>query len=167
MAYEFQLPDRFVPWPGRSRLQRVYVLLDLGVSMSAPCWQWMRLDDGTLVAGVDADRAAPCTWYVDLVTVGATSDGIVVRDLYADVIVPEDGRHHRMLDLDELADAVEDGTVDLAAVADGLRRWQRFLDLHLHSDRDPRDRWSDFPPRRLRALMAAPPPLGPIVTAPG
>ena len=166
VAYEFRLPDRFIPWSGRSRLERVYVLLDLGVSMSAPCWRWMRADDGTLIAAVDADRAAPSTWYVDLVTVDATSETVVVRDLYADVMVPEDGRHQRILDLDELADAVEDGTVDLATAADGLRRWQRFLDLHLHGDRDPRDRWTDFPPRRLRALMDAPAPLGPVVTAP-
>jgi hypothetical protein len=165
LAYEFQLPERFVAWPGRSRLERIFVLLDLGVSMSAPCWQWMRADDGTVVAGPDADRAAPATWYVDLVTVSTTADAIVVRDLYADVMVPEDGRHQRILDLDEYADAMEDGRLDLAAAVDGLRRWQRFFDMHLHSDRDPRERWSDFPPQRLRALAALPAPLGPIITA--
>ena len=166
VAYEFELPDRFVARPGRSRLERVFVLLDLGVSMSVPCWQWMRADDATLVAGVDADRATPSTWYVDLVTVSVTDEAIVVRDLYADVMVPEDGRHQRVLDLDEFADAMEDGRLDLATAIDGLRRWQRFFDLHLHSDRDPRERWTDFPPDRLRALAAVPAPLGPIVTAP-
>jgi hypothetical protein len=50
---------------------------------------------------------------------------------------------------------------------DGLRRWQRFLDRHLHASRDPSGTWTDFPPRRLRDLAALPSPLGPIVVAPG
>jgi predicted RNA-binding protein associated with RNAse of E/G family len=126
----------------------------------------MRAPDGTTVAGPDADRTTLSTWYVDLVTVSTSSNVITVRDLYADVMVPEDGRHQRILDLDELADAVEDGTLELATALDGLRRWQRFFDLHLHHDRDPRDRWTDFPPRRLHALSTAPAPLDPIATAP-
>jgi hypothetical protein len=40
----------------------------------------------------------------------------------------------------------------------------RFLDRHLHADRDPQDGWTDFPPRRLGELAALPAPLGPIVT---
>ncbi len=81
-------------------------------------------------------------------------------------MVPEDGRHQRVLDLDEFADAMADGRLDLTTAVDGLRRWQRFFDRHLHGDRDPSGRWSDFPPARLRALAAVPAPLGPIVTAP-
>jgi hypothetical protein len=46
------------------------------------------------------------------------------------------------------------------------RRWQRFLDRHLHAARDPAGQWTDFPPRRLRELAALPAPLGPVVTAP-
>ncbi len=99
-------------------------------------------------------------------TVSVTGDAIVARDLYADVMVPEDGRHQRVLDLDEFADAMADGRLDLTTAVDGLRRWQRFFDRHLHGDRDPSGRWSDFPPARLRALAAVPAPLGPIVTAP-
>jgi hypothetical protein len=91
---------------------------------------------------------------------------VIVRDLYIDVLVPTDGRHQRLLDLDEFADAVEAGQLDAGVAADGLRRWQRFLDRHLHSARDPQDGWTDFPPRRLRELAALPAPLGPIVTAP-
>lgn len=87
-------------------------------------------------------------------------------DLYVDVLVPVDGRHQRLLDLDEFADAIEAGSLDVGAAIDGLRRWQRFLDRHLHADRDPAERWTDFPPQRPRELAALPAPLGPVVTAP-
>lgn len=93
-------------------------------------------------------------------------DSIVVRDLYIDVMVPTDGRHQRLLDLDEYADAIEAGQLDVATAIDGLRRWQRFLDRHLHADRDPAARWTDFPPHRLETLAALPAPLGPVVTMP-
>ncbi|MDQ2583460.1 hypothetical protein CKY47_05580 [Saccharothrix yanglingensis] len=159
LAYEFRLPDSFEPWPGGTLLERVFVLLDLGVSMSVPAWRSHR--------GTDRDRSGPTTWYVDLVHVSTAGDSITVRDLYADVLVPTDGRHQRLLDLDEFAGAIEAGQLDVATAVDGLRRWQRFLDLHLHADRDPPGTWTDFPPRRLHALAAVPAPLGPIVTAPG
>ena len=70
------------------------------------------------------------------------------------------------LDLDELADAIEGGEFTLAEAMDGLRRWQRFLDTHLHRFErvDPRqDRfgqldvlpgWRDFPPAAIASLAA-------------
>ncbi|GAB3880821.1 hypothetical protein GCM10029964_035870 [Kibdelosporangium lantanae] len=159
LAYEFQLPERFVPWPGQTRLERVFVLLDLGVSMSVPVWR--------SAGATDRTAAGPTTWYVDLVHVATTPDSIIVRDLYVDVMVPTDGRHARLLDLDEFADAIEAGQLDVGTAVDGLRRWQRFLDRHLHAARDPVGTWTDFPPRRLRDLEVLPSPLGPVVTAPG
>lgn len=158
LAYEFELPARFVPWPGRTRLERVFVLLDLGVSMARPAWR--------STPGVDRDKSGPDTWYVDLVHVTAARNTITVRDLYIDVMVPTDGRHQRLLDLDEFADAIEAGHLDVSTAVDGLRRWQRFLDRHLHTARDPQGQWTDFPPERLRDLAALPGPLGPVVTAP-
>ena len=166
LAYEFQLPDRFVPWPGRTLLERVFVLLDLGVSMARPCWRRMRTPNRE-INGIDADRDEPATWYVDLIEVTHEEDRIILRDLYIDVMVPTDGRHQRMLDLDEFADAVEAGKLDTRTAVDALRRWQRFLDRHLHDSRAPADHWTDFPPQRVRALSALPGPLGPVVTVPG
>jgi len=159
LAYEFELPSRFTPWPGRTLLERVFVLLDLGVSMSLPPWR--------SAPGVSRDGSGPGTWYVDLVHVAAQPGSVTVRDLYIDVLVPTDGRHQRLLDLDEFADAVDAGRLDTGTAADGLRRWQCFLDRHLHAARDPQDGWTDFPPLRLRELAALPAPLGPVVTAPG
>jgi Protein of unknown function (DUF402) len=163
LAYEFQLPQRFEPWPGRTRLERVFVLLDLGVGMAEPCWRRMHQADGGTVLGVDGDRPTPATWYVDLLHVTIEPSRIVVRDLYLDVMVPTDGRHQRLLDLDEFADAIDAGQLDMATAVDGMQRWHRFQELHLHSERFPRGEWTDFPPRRLEALAALPTPLGPAV----
>jgi hypothetical protein len=100
IGYEFELPERFVPQPGRSCLQRAYVLLDAGVGLSDPCWSHARGADG---ARVGNDAAG--SWYVDLLAVEQTGARYALRDLYIDAIVPVDGRHQRMLDLDEFADA--------------------------------------------------------------
>src|SRR5690348_13955155 len=118
LAYEFELQARFVPWPGRTRLERVFVLLDLGVSMSRPVWR--------SAPGASREESGPGTWYVDLVQVTARQNSLTVRDLYIDVMVPTDGRHQRLLDLDEFADAIESGDLDVSTAVDGLRRWQQF-----------------------------------------
>ncbi len=167
LAYEFGLPARFVPRPRQTLLQRTFLLLDLGVSMNLPCWRQMVTSAGDVVPGIDPGSSEPTTWYVDLVHVTDDEDGIIVRDLYIDVMVPTDGRHQRMLDLDEFGDAIADGTLPVEVAVDGLRRWQAFLDQFLHHDRDPRQGWTDFPPLAIRELAALPGPLGPVVTAPG
>lgn len=163
VAYEFELPQRFEPWPGRTRIERTFVLLDVGVSFANPCWARDRRPDGTVV---ERDREGRDSWYVDLVTVEARGNRYTIRDLYIDVIVPTDGRHYRMLDLDEYADAMRDGIVSLDAAIDGLQRWQRFLDRHLHAERWPPVTWPDFPPQSIRALAALPAPFATPVRAP-
>ena len=62
VAYEFELPESFEPWPGRSRLERTFVLLDVGVSLADVCWGRHYRPDGQVVEG---DVSG--TWYVDLV----------------------------------------------------------------------------------------------------
>lgn len=163
VAYEFLLPERFEPWPGRTRLERTFVLLDLGVSFANPCWQRDRRSDGTVI---EVDPQGRDSWYVDLVTVEARGDRFTFRDLYIDVMVPMDGRSYRMLDLDEYADALAEGTVSREVAIDGLRRWQRFLDRHLHAERWPPATWSDFPPQAIRPLAELPAPFGISVRAP-
>ncbi len=156
VAYEFELPERFEPWPGRTRLERTFVLLDVGVSFSQPSWVRIRDPDGSLV---EVDPDGRDSWYVDLVTVETAGDRYSFRDMYIDVIVPTDGRHYRMLDLDEYADAIADGTVTIEEGLDGLRRWQRFLDRHLHTGRWPAEAWADFPPAAIRSLAELPAPF--------
>jgi Protein of unknown function (DUF402) len=99
VAYEFELPERFEPWPGRTRLERTFVLLDVGVSFANPCWQRAIHHDGSVV---ETDPMGRNSWYADLITVQTVGNhSHVFRDLYLDVIVPTDGRYYRMLDLDE------------------------------------------------------------------
>ena len=155
VAYEFGLPKRFEPWPGRTRLERTFVLLDVGVSFANPCWVRQTKPDGSVV---EVDPRGRDSWYVDLVKVEVQCDRYIFRDLYIDVIVPTDGRHYRMLDLDEYADAMSDGTLPLDDAIDGLRRWQHFLDRYLHTDRWPVGAWSDFPPQSIHQLFELPAP---------
>lgn len=49
VAHEFELPERFEPWPGRTRLERTFVLLDLGISMASPCWRRADGPSGAIV----------------------------------------------------------------------------------------------------------------------
>ena len=160
VAYEFELPERFEPWPGRNRLERTFVLLDVGVSFANPYWVRATEPTGSVV---EMDPRGSGSWYVDLITVEKTSTGYTFRDFYVDVIVPTDGRHYRMLDLDEFADAMAEGTISIEDAVDGLRRWQRFLDRYLHSDRWPPADWSDFPPSSIRGLLELDVPFGPPV----
>ena len=163
IAYEWELPEAFAPWPGRTRVERTYVLLGLGISLCNPTWREVRMPDGRRIEGLGAARDQPDCWYVDLSSVAIDGDAYVVRDLYIDVIVPLDGRPYRMLDLDEFADAIEDGTLAVADAMDGLRRWQGFLDGHLHGDREADASWTDFPPAAIEALARVPRPIGDVV----
>jgi len=166
VAYEFNLSDRFRPWPGQTLLERAYVLTDVGVGLSFPPWQFMVSEDGELIPGLDADRSNRATWHVDLLHVTDNRSDVIIRDLYIDLMVPMDGRHQRMLDLDEFADAIEAGDLPVAVAVDGLRRWQVFLDTYVHHDRAPRAAWTNFPPAQLAELAALAAPLGPVVSAP-
>lgn len=156
VAYEFELPERYEPWPGRTRLERTFVLLDVGVSLANPCWARETKPGGSVV---EVDPRGRDSWYVDLVTVEAQRGRYTFRDLYIDVMVPTDGRHYRMLDLDEYADTMSDSTLPLDDAIDGLRRWQHFLDRYLHVDRWPAGAWSDFLPRSIRRLSELPAPF--------
>src|SRR5260370_41406346 len=129
LAYEFELPDSFEPWPGRTLLERTFVLLDLGVSFPNPFWVRLVKPDGTVV---DREREGSGTWYVDLVTVEQRGDRYIIRDLYIDGMVPTYGRHYRLLDLDEFADAIDNGALSVEQAPDTLRGWHRFPDPHLH-----------------------------------
>jgi len=66
------------------------------------------------------DRAAEGrdTWYVDLVSVEQDGSSFAFRDIHIDVMVPTDGRHHRLLDLDEFADAIDSGMLSATQAAD-------------------------------------------------
>ncbi len=137
--------------PDTGTLGRSYLLVDLGVKLTIP--------------PVWIERGDPI-WYLDLALVFREGDLYRVLDLDLDVFVPTDRRPYRMLDLDEFADAIEAGEFTLAEAMDGLRRWQRFLDSHLHrfatietgrsGQMDVQPGWRDFPPAAIGTLMNLP-----------
>src|SRR5579872_693055 len=72
-------------------------------------------------------------WYVELVQVDDRRREVLVVDDFIDVMVPPGGAlPYRVLDLDEYADAMVEGRVSPDRLAVGLRKFQRFLDLHLN-----------------------------------
>ncbi len=123
--------------------QRHFLLLDLGVKMAVPN-EWV-------------ERGDPL-WYVDLVIWEQHGERFDIVDLDIDLFVPTDGRPYRMLDLDEFADAVEAGEFSIGQALDGLRRWQDFLDRHIHvfGPKDVDYGWLDFPPKAIAALQRLP-----------
>lgn len=163
IAYEMQAPASFDPWPGRSRLERNYALLDVGVSFGIPCWSRHTRADGTVFAMPPEQEHS---WYVDLMTIDRDASGrYVLRDLFIDVMICV-GRIPRLLDLDEIADACTRGLITTQQLTDGLRRWQLFLDRHVHRSRFPQDELSDFPPAAIRPLAHISGVFGPPVTWP-
>ena len=137
--------------PDTGTFGRSYVLLEPGVKLTIPpIW---------------IERGDPI-WYVDLAIVTREDDLYRVVDLDIDLFVPTDGRPYRMLDLDEFAEAIEGREFTLTEAMDGLRRWQRFLDTHLHrygpiedplqasfGQLDVHAGWRDFPPSAITPMM--------------
>lgn len=119
--------DRFSASAGR--VVRHYVLLDESTKLMYEPWDWKE------------------RWYIDLVAVRwADADTLELDDLYLDVIVEGSGPTYRMIDLEELADALASGEVSVETMHAPMQRLQRFLDDHLHGGKD-------FPPAAIRDYM--------------
>jgi hypothetical protein len=148
VAWLSHVPEGEVePNTGRTLVERDFLLLDHGVKIVNPCCWGDRWD---------------ASWYVDLVIVDQVGDDhFVVTDADLDLVVHGDGLPYRTLDIDELADAIEAGEFPLPVALDAMRRWQRFLDTHLHQRTGPgvhdyTEHWADFPPASIAALAALP-----------
>jgi predicted RNA-binding protein associated with RNAse of E/G family len=75
-----------------------------------------------------------------------------VVDRYIDFIVPARASPYRVLDLEELADALSDGNISTAAAAKALRAAQAFVDTYLHRIGQRQGAsWKDFPPASDRS----------------
>ena len=134
--------------------ERVFVLLDLGAQLSCP--RFVEFQDQSRAPLPWQTGPDSSSWYVDLVTIKFDGDQIVIRDLYIDVTISNDGRGYRLLDLEEYGEALENGDISLEEAIDGMKRWQAFLDLHLHRGRYPVAPYPDFPPAALDPLIAMP-----------
>jgi hypothetical protein len=133
--------------PGRPTVDRCFVIADEGVQLTKP-----NTFTGVLEGG----------WYVDLVDVEEPEPRqLVVHDRQVDLLLPPISVRYEVLDLDEFADAIEDGSIDVATAIRTLRNTQRFIDKRLRNlDQDVLSGWPDFPPASVLDLDGLPPFVG-------
>ena len=144
MAYDMMILPEYRAPAQTEAVDRCYLLLDQGIQLTRP--------------GAFAGGSVEGWWYVDLVTVEQTDDGLVVRDMYIDFLVPPGAERYEVLDLDELADALVAGHLTPAECAATLTQAQRFIDDHLLSPRLGENRDARvFPPTSIAPLAAMPP----------
>lgn len=127
---------------GRPTVDRCYLLLREGVQLTKP---------------VVFEGAVEGWWYVDLVEVDETANGLVVRDLYVDFLIPPALDRYQILDLDELADALTAGKITAAQCADTLAATQQFVHRYLRQPAEgPNGPSAPFPPPEVVALENLP-----------
>lgn len=141
VAYDVRiLPEHQVP--GRPTVDRSYLLLDQGIQLTRPA-----VFDGPVEGW----------WYVDVVEIELTNAGLVVHDLYVDLLIPPGAERYHVLDLDELADALGSNEITAAQCATALEKTQRFIDRHLRgTDTGSVAPPSEFPPSGIAALERLP-----------
>lgn len=143
-VYEFEIPEQYEV-RGSERTQRVFVLLDEHIQLNQPL--------------TFPDPFADW-WYVDLVEVDEEDRFITVTDHWLDIAVPPDRQPYRVMDGDELGEAILGGHITAEQVARGLIRFQQFLERYLHGPLDERGfealatGWHDFPPKSLTPLWS-------------
>jgi hypothetical protein len=136
-AYEFPMFDVPVR-EGQLPRDRSYLLLDEGIQMSCP-------------PGFLEHHAG--WWYVDLVEITEQGTEVTVMDQYLDLVVGPPDHPYRVLDMDEFGEALASGELAAEKAVEGLRNFQRFIDLHLNRLADAEQAWPDFPPRAMRELV--------------
>jgi len=99
------------------------------------------LEEGYKVSKFYRSDGSLLYWYCDIVDYAfdATKNTLIVTDLLADVIIYPDGRV-KVMDLDELAEALDSGLITSELVSASLRRLHNLLSL---IDRDKFDRLQD------------------------
>lgn len=123
-------------------LQRNYLLVNDGVKLTRPA----RWDDDW--------RAG--AWYVDVVECFVREGEVTVIDRYIDFIVPAKASVYRVLDMEELADALSEGHISVGAAAKALRAAQAFVDTYLHRVGERQGpSWKDFPPASIGPYIEA------------
>ncbi|HEX5114734.1 MAG TPA: DUF402 domain-containing protein [Pseudonocardiaceae bacterium] len=133
-AYEFDIPDGMYVRPDAGRRQRAFLLLDESAQLNQP---------------VVFQPVLGGWWYIDLVEIHEQGDTIHVVDHYVDIIVGPPERPYRVLDLEELGDALTDGALTAKQVTHVLTATQAFLDRHLQGKDHHGPDWPDFPPAAL------------------
>lgn len=150
LAYTFVWPDPDAQPPCIWH-ERVFVLVDAGIQMSNPKFKVQTPGTPWITTQADPDHDY---WYVDLIKIEVADDLVRIRDLDIDAMISTNGRGYRLLDLEEFGEAIEAGEISLTDAIDGMKRWQGFLDRHLHSGTRPLVAFPDFPPASIQPLVA-------------
>lgn len=86
-------------------------------------------------------------WYADLIKIEWISKNeINLKDLYLDIVIENKGTTYRMIDFDDLANALVQGLTNINELEIPLKNLQVFLDNHLHGGKD-------FPPSIIKSYM--------------
>ena len=95
------------------------------------------LKDGFKISKFYYEDGSLLYWYCDIIshTYNPETDTYVFTDLLADVIIYPDGRT-RVVDLDELADALESGAITNAQAEDALRKLNKLLAIIYRNEFD-------------------------------
>lgn len=95
------------------------------------------LKDGYKISKFYYEDGRLLYWYCDIIsyTYNSETDTFVFTDLLADVIIFPDGRI-RVVDLDEVADALESGAIKKEQVEDALRKLNKLLTIIYHGEFD-------------------------------
>lgn len=95
------------------------------------------LKDGYKISKFYYEDGSLLYWYCDIIshTYNSETDTFVFTDLLADVIIFPDGRT-RVVDLDEVADALESGALKKEQAEDALRKLNKLLTIIYHGEFD-------------------------------
>jgi hypothetical protein len=141
VAYDVRiLPEYQVA--GRPTVDRSYLLLDEGVQLTKPA-----VFEGPVEGW----------WYVDLVEIEHSDAGLVVHDMYVDLLIPPAVDRYQVLDLDEFADAVRADHLTPIQCATVLIQTQQFINRYLRGPEEgPIGPSHHFPPTTVTTLEALP-----------
>ena len=143
IAYDVPILPQYQA-PGRPTTDRCFVLPAEGVQITQP-----------------NTFTGPCEggWYIDLVDAEEPDPKrFVIHDLYVDLLIAPEAVRYDLLDLDELGDALEAGSIDTGTAIKVLRNTQQFIERHLRRpDQAAPAAWPDFPPAVLLPLIDLPP----------
>ena len=118
--------------PKAHHVVRHYILLHEAAKLMYEPWGWKE------------------RWYIDVVQIEwLDADMLKLDDLYLDIIVEGNGPTYRLIDIEELADALLNRQVSIEVLHAPLHGLQRFLDNHLHGGKD-------FPPAAIQPFQAVP-----------
>ncbi|GAB3810200.1 DUF402 domain-containing protein [Kribbella italica] len=142
IAYDVPILPQYQA-PGRPTTDRCFVLPDEGVQLTKP---------NTFTGSYEGG------WYIDLIeTEEPEPQRFVIHDLYVDLLIPPRAVRYDVLDLDEFAEALQIGAIDIATAVKVLRDTQLFIDRHLRTPNEAHPTaWPDFPPAALLPLLELP-----------